>query len=214
MKLLNIQSFEFPGIKVVRFGRFRDERGYFAEPFRASDLIDQLEGLEGGVVQSNESFSRVNTIRGLHFQWNPFMGKLVRTLSGRMVDLFLDIRKGSPTFGKVSAYALPYDRQADFAEWIWVPPGFAHGNFFSEDSSIEYFCSGEYSPGCEAGICPFASDLDWSLCPKELKSEFDSLAKKAIISEKDKNAMSLSQWKEDLRSDNFIYQQLKGVGSV
>lgn len=212
MKLLNIQSFKIPGIKVIKFGRFRDHRGYFTEPFRLSELSEHLEGLAEGVVQSNESFSYANTVRGLHFQWNPLMGKLVRTLSGRMVDLFLDIRKGSPTFGKISAYAMPHNHQEDFAEWIWIPPGFAHGNFFSEDSSIEYLCSGEYSPGCEAGICPLTKDLDWSLCSSELKAEFDTLAKKAIISDKDKTAFSFSQWNEDPRSVNFIYQQLKEVG--
>lgn len=210
MKLLNIHTLEIPAIKVIQFGRFRDERGYFTEPFRSSDLVKQI-GLKG-VVQSNESFSHANTIRGLHFQWNPYMGKLVRTLSGRMVDLFLDIRKGSSSFGKVCAYAMPYDSRADFAEWIWVPPGFAHGNFFSEDSTIEYFCSGEYSPGCEAGICPLANDLDWSLCPQELKTEFDALTQKAIISDKDRNAFSIAQWIDDPRSDNFIYEKLTKAG--
>jgi dTDP-4-dehydrorhamnose 3,5-epimerase len=214
MKLLNIRSLEIPAVKVVRFGRFRDERGYFTEPFRLSELTTQLKGMEDGFVQSNESFSRIHTLRGLHFQWNPYMGKLVRTLSGRMVDLFLDICKGSSTYGKISAYAMPYDRQADFAEWIWIPPGFAHGNFFSEDSTIEYFCSGEYSPECEAGISPLAKDLDWSLCPKELKAEFEAIAKRAIISEKDKKAFTLSQWNEDPRSENFLYEQLTGVGPL
>lgn len=212
MKQLHIQSLEIPDIKVVRFGRFKDERGYFTEPFRASELIPQLKGLEEGFVQSNESFSNKNTIRGLHFQWNPYMGKLVRTLSGRMVDLFLDIRKGSPTYGKISAYAMPYDKTSDIAEWIWVPPGFAHGNFFTEDSIIEYLCTGEYSQGCEAGICPFAKDIDWSLCPKNLKAEFDNTSKHAIISQKDKSALSLSQWSQDTRSENFVYKQLIGAG--
>ena len=97
------------------------------------------------------------------------MGKLVRTLSGRMVDMILDIRKGSTTFGKIIAYDMPSEHEADYNEWIWVPPGFAHGNFFTEDSTIEYFCSGEYSPGCEAGISPLAADIDWSLCEGSLK---------------------------------------------
>ena len=75
-------------------------------------------------VQFNESFSRPNVVRGLHFQWNPFMGKLVRTVQGRMVDLFLDIRKGSPSYGKAAAYDMPSTPDKDYAEWIWIPPGF------------------------------------------------------------------------------------------
>src|SRR5439155_25851733 len=146
-----------PEIKVIRFGRFRDYRGYFTEHFRRSDLHTHpqtafLKGVE--FVQGNESFSRAGTIRGLHFQWNPYMGKLVRTLSGHMIDLVLDIRKGSPTFGKAVAYEMPANAQDAFGEWIWVPPGFAHGNAFLAETSIEYFCSGEYSPHCEAGISP------------------------------------------------------------
>ena len=92
------------------------------------------------------------------------MGKLVRTLTGRMVNLIIDIRKGSPTFGKMIGYDMPGRLDAEFAEWIWVPPGFAHGNLFTEDTLIEYFCSGEYSQGCEAGISPLSLDIDWSLC--------------------------------------------------
>lgn len=213
MKLLNIETLTIPEVQVIRFGRFPDHRGYFTEPFRQSDLAGRLNGLDGAFVQTNESYSHKNTIRGLHFQWNPYMGKLVRTISGNMVDLFLDIRKGSPTYGKAMAYRLTADPKADFSEWIWIPPGFAHGNFFPQDSIIEYFCSGEYSQGCEAGICPFAEDIDWSLCDKLLKKSFDELKSKAIISEKDKNGLTLEQWTNDPRSNNFQYDQLSKAAS-
>ena len=174
MKLIDVEPLCIDAVKVVRFGRFPDARGYFAEHFRRSDFQESEElsfmrGVE--LLQANESYSRQGTIRGLHFQWNPYMGKLVRTVSGRMVDMFLDIRKGSPTFGKAACYDMPADPGADHQEWIWVPPGFAHGNFFSETTLIEYFCTGEYSPGCEAGISPLADDIDWSLCDAELKGE-------------------------------------------
>ena len=92
------------------------------------------------------------------------MGKLVRTIRGHMIDVVLDIRKGSPTYGKIIAHDMPVQGDEDYAEWIWVPPGFAHGNTFPADTVIEYLCSGEYSPGNEAGISPVADDLDWSLC--------------------------------------------------
>lgn len=154
--------------------------------------------------QMNESYSKPKVIRGLHFQWNPYMGKLVRTIAGRMVDIFLDIRKGSKTFGQAAMYAMPDDSTADYSEWIWVPPGFAHGNFFSTDSRIEYLCSGEYSPGCEAGISPLASDIDWSLCRAELKAEFLKIAKgKPLITDKDKSGFSVAGWEKDPRSENF-----------
>lgn len=166
MKLLEISSLKIEDVKVIRFARFCDHRGYFTEHFRKSDFANHPEmGFMKNVefVQCNESYSQKGTVRGLHFQWNPYMGKLVRTLTGRMVDMVLDIRKGSQTFGRIVCYDMPADTKANYSEWIWVPPGFAHGNFFTEESMIEYFCSGEYSPGCEAGISPLASDIDWTL---------------------------------------------------
>ncbi len=174
MKIVAVETLAIAEVKVIRFGRFGDHRGYFTEPFRRSDIDAQAEFLCGvQFPQSNESYSHPNVVRGLHFQWNPRMGKLVRTIAGRMVDLVMDIRQGSPTYGKIIAHDMPASADRTEAEWIWVPPGFAHGNFFTEPSYIEYYCSGEYSPGCEAGISPLADDLDWSLCDPALKAQFD-----------------------------------------
>jgi len=160
-------------------------------------------------VQCNESYSKKDTVRGLHFQWNPYMGKLVRTLRGRMIDMVLDIRKGSPTFGKIILYDMPTNHEAAYHEWIWVPPGFAHGNFFTEDSMIEYFCSGEYSPNCEACISPLAKDIDWGLCDPDLKQLFDSIAPSTtLITDKDKNGYTITDWKNCGQSSNFIYGEL------
>lgn len=210
MKILSVSSLVFPEVKVVRFARFADARGYFAEPFRRSDVDAHPDlGFLRGVAlpQMNESWSRAGVIRGLHFQWNPYMGKLVRTVSGRMVDLFLDIRLGSPTFGRIAACELPAPDDGPHGEWIWVPPGFAHGNYFTEASRIEYLCSGEYSPGCEAGLSPLAPDLDWSACDPALKREFDALAADAILSEKDRAGLTLAAWQADERSRHFVYGQ-------
>ncbi|HXH22580.1 MAG TPA: dTDP-4-dehydrorhamnose 3,5-epimerase family protein [Dehalococcoidia bacterium] len=205
MKILEIKDLALEGVQVVRFGRFLDDRGYFTEHYRKSDLAPRLDHLPE-FVQCNESFSRAGTIRGLHFQWSPYMGKLVRTLSGRMVDFILDIRKGSPTFGKIIAYDLPANRDADYDEWIWMPPGFAHGNVFPEDTLIEYFCTGEYSPSTEAGISPFAPDLDWSMCAPELKRVFDEVSRRtSLVTEKDRNGYTLAAWTASPLSDNFIY---------
>lgn len=134
------------------------------------------------------------------------MGKLVRTLCGYMVDLVLDIRKGSPTFGKIIGHDMPAHPEDEFSEWIWVPPGFAHGNFFKENTGIEYFCTGEYSPGCEAGISPLSKDIDWSLCDESIKKEFEELiAENPLISEKDRNGHSLADWAGRPEADNFVY---------
>jgi dTDP-4-dehydrorhamnose 3,5-epimerase len=210
MKILDVRSLSIPEVKVIRFARFLDNRGYFSEHFRKSDLkrhpdtSSVFQNIE--LLQMNESFSRPGVIRGLHFQWNPFMGKLVRTLSGHMIDIFLDIRKGSPTYGRAAMYDMPEDMTRDFSEWIWVPPGFAHGNFFEAEGLIEYLCSCEYSQGCEAGISPLASDIDWTLCDKLLKSRFDAaLSGDFVMTDKDRNSFTLRDWEKDMRSDNFIY---------
>jgi dTDP-4-dehydrorhamnose 3,5-epimerase len=188
-----------------------DARGFFTEPFRKSDLAKhpRLEALaDVEFVQTNESSSKAGVIRGLHFQWNPFMGKLVRTVVGHMVDLVLDIRVGSPTRGKIIAHDMPARADDSYAEWIWVPPGFAHGNFFLEPTYIEYFCTGEYSPGCEAGISPLAADLDWSLCQRRLKEMFDQTAARSpILSDKDRAGLTFGQWSQDPRSAEFLYRQ-------
>jgi len=212
MKILSITDLAIPEVKVIRFARFRDNRGYFSEHYRFSDFeTGDAASFMNGVrfLQMNESFSKPHTVRGLHYQWNPFMGKLVRTVRGRMVDLVLDIRKGSPTYGKIIAYDMPVTGDEDYSEWIWVPPGFAHGNTFTEDTVIEYLCSGEYSPGNEAGISPVADDLDWTLCEPELASLFQQIALGTeLMTDKDRNGFSLASWTADPRSENFLYDEL------
>lgn len=211
MKILSVTPLALPDVKVIRFARFGDARGYFAEPFRRSDFDAHpdtafLRGVP--LPQMNESWSRAGVVRGLHFQWNPFMGKLIRTINGRMVDIFMDIRLESPTFGTAAMHDMPSSSGDDFAEWIWVPPGFAHGNFFPVESRIEYLCSGEYSPGCEGAVTPLASDIDWSPCDPALKSEFDGLlAAGPLMSDKDRVAPDLATWKADERSRHFVYGQ-------
>ena len=134
------------------------------------------------------------------------MGKLVRTVAGRMVDLAMDIRRGSPWFGKIIACDMPAAADDDVGQWIWVPAGFAHGNFFPEPTTIAYLCTAEYNPACEAGISPLAADLDWSLCERQCKGMFDRLAAGAtLLSEKDRAGFALAQWRDDPRSGNFVY---------
>jgi dTDP-4-dehydrorhamnose 3,5-epimerase len=208
MKIESIKSLAIPDIKVIRFARFVDSRGYFTESYSRRDFNPL--GLNWNAVQINESYSKEITIRGLHFQWNPYMGKLVRTVYGHLIDVLLDIRLGSPYFGKLIAYDMPSLLDDNYNESIWAPPGFAHGTIFLKDTLIQYVCSGEYSQGCEAGISPLANDIDWSLCDLNLKNTIDDikLNKDLKITEKDKNAFSLEQWKNNINSEKFIYDNI------
>lgn len=100
---------------------------------------------------------------------------------------------------------MPESYDKNFGEWIWVPVGFAHGNYYAEESTIEYLCTGDYNPAGEVGISPLAPDIDWSLCDTKIKSEFDEIIRNGpLLATKDKNGLSLAAWKTDPRSDNFI----------
>ena len=210
MNILSVTALAIPDVKVIRFARFTDHRGYFTEPFRRSDIdrhaeLGFLRALP--LPQMNESWSRAGVVRGLHFQWNPGMGKLLRTVQGRMIDIFLDIRHGSPTVGQAAMYELAAADDRHHDEWIWVPPGFAHGNFFTVESRIEYLCSDEYNPACEAGISPLSPDIDWTHCPQGLRDEFARLIRGShLLSDKDRDAPTLGAWMADPRSQNFSYQ--------
>jgi dTDP-4-dehydrorhamnose 3,5-epimerase len=206
MKILEVKPLAFPEVKLIRFARFPDERGFFTETFRKSELVRELQDesfTKSELVQCNMSYSIENVIRGLHFQWQPYQGKLIRVIDGMMIDLFLDIRINSPTLGKIGAVRLEQKPQNSEDQMIWIPKGFAHGVAFLEKSYIEYYCTVEYSPETEAGIFPLSQDIDWSLCDPELKSEFDNIAKNSLISEKDKKGLTIAQWKTDKRSENY-----------
>lgn len=205
MEILEIKELRIPDIKVIRYSRFLDNRGYFSESYRLSDIHTKFLNTYK-FLQVNESFSKKGVIRGLHFQWDPYMGKLVRTIRGAMIDIALDIRLGSPTFGKAILYKLATNENDEQNEWIWVPPGFAHGNFFTQDTYIEYLCTSEYSPKTEAGISPLSDDIDWSLADKDLVGEFEKIISTTnLISEKDKKGYNLSDWKISTDSKNFEY---------
>lgn len=206
MKVLEFRELEIPEVQVLTFARFCDDRGYFTEQYRKSDFekLPQVS-FPNTFVQANESWSHAGTFRGMHFQWNPYMGKLVRCVTGSIIDFALDIRKGSPTFGKVVSYQLSSRGIDQQAEWIWVPPGFAHGIFAVDKSLIEYFCTGEYSQGCEACITIFDTDInfDFSIIPQ---GKLNRIVKH--ISIKDAEGLSLSDWLEKSESSEFEYGKL------
>ncbi len=211
MKILSVTPLALPEIRVVRFARFPDLRGYFTESFNQEDFSGH-PGLsflsEQRFVQSNESYSRAGTLRGLHFQWDPPQGKLVRTLHGQMIDIVVDIRRGSSNQGRGIMYDLTSDEDREYGEWIWVPPGFAHGTWFPRASRIEYLCSAAYNPGAEGAITPLSEDVDWSLCDTTLRAQFRTfVASEALLmSDKDRAGMSLSNWLTDSRAREFRVQ--------
>jgi dTDP-4-dehydrorhamnose 3,5-epimerase len=122
-----------------------------------------------------------------------------------MIDLALDIRLGSPTFGRIIAYDMPASPEAAFGDWIWLPPGFAHGACMLQTSTIEYFCTSEWSPGNETGISPLAADLDWSLCDPLLMAVYHRNLEDALLSPKDRDGFTLAGWRSDPRAENFVY---------
>jgi dTDP-4-dehydrorhamnose 3,5-epimerase len=198
MKINSIFEAEIAGVKLIQFERFLDKRGYFSETFRDSDFLEKNLGIfPNGILQTNESYSRRNVLRGLHFQWNQPMGKLV--------DLILDLRIGSPTHGKIMAFNMPIAPHDATSNWIWVPEGCAHGNFFLEDSYIEYYCSASYNGNCESGVSPFATDIDWSICDSKLKNLFFDMKDSFITTSKDLNGHSIESWMSSSDAENFKF---------
>jgi len=146
---VEVQSFGIDGVRLFIPRHIGDERGYFAETFRA-DIFAQHCG-DLAFVQDNESMSaRVGTIRGLHFQSEPHVqGKLVRCTAGALFDVAVDIRKGSPTFGQWVGETLTPEN----GRQLWVPPGFAHGFCSLQPNTVIcYKVTGYYSAACDKGI--------------------------------------------------------------
>ena len=124
-----------------------DERGFFSETWRADAWA--AHGVPTEFVQDNHSRSRQGTLRGVHFQTSPGQGKLVRVARGRVYDVAVDLRRGSPTFGEWEAAVLDDERHRQ----LWIPIGFGHGFcVLSETADFVYKCTAYYDPATEAGI--------------------------------------------------------------
>lgn len=145
---MTVEPTSIPEVKIVRRRFFGDSRGYFEETWR-EDAFREL-GIGARFVQDNHSFSTKGVIRGLHWQRPPHMqGKLVSVISGRIVDVAVDIRKGSSTFGRWVMEELSEENHCS----LWIPPGFAHGFLvLSETAHFTYRCTDTYHPECEAGM--------------------------------------------------------------
>lgn len=161
-------SWSKTGCLTIPVKKYEDERGYFTEVFKQSQM-------EPRFYQDNLSYSYENVVRGMHFQRKNPQGKLVRCLQGRITDVVIDLRRNSPTFMMVETFQLMAHSNDDIA--VLIPPGFAHGFMAECDSILFYKCTTEYDPESDTGINPLDSifDFPWSGM------------KDIIVSEKDKS---------------------------
>jgi dTDP-4-dehydrorhamnose 3,5-epimerase len=138
---------DLPGCLVLEPQVFGDERGFFYESFNHDKLA--AHGLQPAFVQGNVSSSTQGVLRGLHYQWPKPQGKLVSVLEGEVWDVAIDIRRGSPTFGRWTAVVLSAENKRHF----WIPEGFAHGFVtLSERALFSYLCTATYDRTADAGI--------------------------------------------------------------
>jgi dTDP-4-dehydrorhamnose 3,5-epimerase len=169
-----------PGLLIFEPKLFEDSRGYFFESY--NENVFKAGGIDIHWVQDNQSSSTYGVIRGLHYQLAPFaQNKLVRVLRGKILDVAVDIRKGSPTYGKSFSEVL----SAKNKKQLFIPKGFAHGfSVLSKKAEVLYKCDAFYNKESEAGIIFNDAELsiDWNLPEKD-----------AIISEKDQVLPTLAQ---------------------
>ena len=177
---------ELDGVFIIEPRVFEDNRGYFFECYSKKEF--EKNGLNYEFVQDNQSKSSYGTIRGLHFQKGEFaQAKLVRVLKGNVLDVAVDIRKGSPTFGKYVSVVL----SAENGKQFYIPRGFAHGFIVLEDNTLfSYKCDNFYCPSADRGLYfnDPALNIDWP-----------ELGVEITLSEKDKKHPRLSEiepWEE------------------
>ncbi len=186
---IRIESEHLNGLAVLVPEVFADDRGFFMEVFR----VDQFKELRlpHEFVQDNHSRSQKGVLRGLHFQWDPPMGKLMRVTYGSAFLVAVDIRKGSPTLGKWFGIEV----SAKNKKQVWAPAGFARGFYTITDfAEIQYKCTGFYNKQGESGFLWNDAEIgvQWPV-------------KDPALSDKDKNAQTFAQWLARPESDNFKY---------
>lgn len=184
-----------PGVVILRPRIFTDSRGYFMETYRHSDFTENIGEID--FIQDNESASVQGVVRGLHFQKMPHsQSKLVRCVSGRVMDVAVDLRSGSPAFGRHISVIL----DADEGTQLFIPKGFAHGyTVLSPRAVFQYKCDAYYRPEAEGGIDPFdpALGIDWKISRDQ-----------AIVSDKDAVRPTLAEIKDTLNFSDDPYDRL------
>ena len=168
------------GVFIIERKPIFDERGYFLEMWRRKQF-DQSKIPVGSFVQDDISFSKAGTLRGLHFQHPHDQGKLVWVNKGRVLDIVVDVRRGSPSYGKHISIELLDNHHLQ----LWIPCGFAHGFLALEDTLIQYKCNDFYAPES-------AHTLLWS--DPELNIEWPKIGKEYVISSKDAAGKLLSEF--------------------
>ncbi|WP_318489705.1 dTDP-4-dehydrorhamnose 3,5-epimerase [Photobacterium leiognathi] len=140
---------EIPDLKIIEPAVFGDERGFFMETWNQKKFEELVTGKPTQFVQDNHSKSKKGILRGLHYQTENTQGKLVRVVSGEVFDVAVDIRKGSPTFGKWVGIYLSSENKRQ----LWIPEGFAHGFYVtSDEAEFVYKCTDYYNPSAEHSI--------------------------------------------------------------
>ena len=171
---MNVIKTDIEGVVIIEPKIFKDARGYFFESFSKREFDEKVAKVD--FVQDNESCSSYGVMRGLHFQRPPFaQAKLVRCVKGSVLDVAVDIRKGSPTYGKHVSCLLTEDNHRQF----FIPKGFAHGfAVLSEVAIFQYKCDNYYHPEADGGISIVDPSLgiDWGIALEE-----------AVLSDKDRN---------------------------
>lgn len=186
---MNIAKSDLPGVLIITPQRFGDHRGFFSESYSAREF--KKAGLDYTFVQDNHSLSNhVGTLRGLHFQSPPHaQDKLVRCGKGAIFDVAVDVRKGSPTFGRWCGEELSFEN----GKQLLVPAGFLHGFVtLIEDSEIIYKCSDYYEPDCDGAVHWNSCDIEWPLNGNP-----------PIISEKDANAVSFMDFDSPFEFESY-----------
>ncbi len=186
---IQIESIHLDGVVVILKEFFEDARVFFLEAFRADQF--RALGLPDEFVQDNHSGSTKSVLRGLHFQWDPPMGKLMRVTYGRAFLVAVDIRKGSPTLGQWFGLEV----SAENRKQVWAPAGFARGFcVLSDFAEIQYKCTGIYNSKGESGIRwdDPAIGIQWP-------------GGDYILEEKDRKAQSWAHWLASPASDHFKY---------
>ncbi|MCK5781050.1 MAG: dTDP-4-dehydrorhamnose 3,5-epimerase [Flavobacteriales bacterium] len=182
---MKIKKAEIEGLLEITPRVFEDERGYFYESYSKLAYLEQ--GIDYNFIQDNQSLSQKGVLRGLHFQNPPFaQGKLVRVIKGSVIDIAVDIRKKSPTYGKHHKVLLTESNKRLF----WIPPGFAHGFLTLEDDTIfAYKVTNIYNKESEGCIKWDDSDLniDWDI-PEDLEP---------LVSDKDNEGASFVDYKSE-----------------
>lgn len=178
---MEIIKTEIEGLLILKPKVFTDARGYFYESY-SKRIFDEAVGHAVDFVQDNQSKSSYGVVRGLHFQKPPYaQSKLVRCIKGKVLDVAVDLRKGSPTFGKHVAVELSEENNLQF----FVPQGFAHGfSVLSEEAVFQYKCDNYYAPQAEGGI---------SLADESLGIDWRVAAEERILSDKDLKHPLLSE---------------------